>query len=283
MTRVLPPNLGKPHAEKSVAVALEMGSPPAVDWGMYVFTALVLARDALSSAEIRRCIEHAFPGSENLFPRTLAEAGRALAARRTDLLVADVDFPGGDIVDFIFECVARRRRSLRMLVMAECGAPRALVSLQSLKVAAVFDPVSQPPEQFAEEVARVGGGGRGWTENFLKVLHGDAARVVRHQLTPREQLGLAVIGEGCGDAAAAGRLGMRLSSVRSMRREIYAKLDVHGTDELVCRSRELGFTRFTRSGPRALGLQLLIEEYRTRSKRSLPASIFPAPCSAAAA
>lgn len=240
-----------------------------VHYPMCEFTVLILPPDQFSVPCLRQCVASVHPSAVLLIATSIQQARTITLRKDIDLFIIGLDASDGDRLDLLFECAQRPRRIGCTMVLTDRNAPRVLVSLRSLGVEGVFDS-GEPAEKFTTALRILAAGQLVWSDAFLAGMHTEQSRIVRHQLTPREQLGLAIIGDGCGDRVAAARLGMEHSSVRSMRCEIYAKLNAHGTDDIVRLAVQLGYTRYSPDGVVTLGLSILIREYETQSKRPIP-------------
>lgn len=230
-------------------------------------TVLILPPDPFSVTSIRNCVELVHPGAICLIATSIQQARLLALARNIDLLIIGLDAPDGDRLDFLFACAQPPKRILKTMVLTARNAPRLLISLRSLKVDGVFDSTVGTTDNFEKALRMLDSNLSAWSEVFLAGLYTEQGRIVRHQLTPREHLALAIIGDGCGDRLAANRLGMEHSSVRSMRCDIYSKLGAHGADDIVRLGAQLGYTRYSSGGVTALGLSVLIREYETLSRR----------------
>jgi DNA-binding NarL/FixJ family response regulator len=107
-----------------------------------------------------------------------------------------------------------------------------------------------------------------WSPSLLARIreHFAAAFPVSRVLTPLEVMVLSVLGAGLDDESAAERLGMRPSSVHSVRRQLHHKLGLQHRGDLMRFALEYGFVRFTETGVTHPGLGILRDACRPRSR-----------------
>jgi DNA-binding CsgD family transcriptional regulator len=108
-----------------------------------------------------------------------------------------------------------------------------------------------------------------WSHGILEQLrrHATGARSICQLLTPTEQLVFAVIGDGSDDDIAATRLGLRPSTIGSIRRELHRKLNVQHRGELMRAAIQHGFVRITPEGVVRPGFGTLSHACRPRRTR----------------
>lgn len=230
-------------------------------------TVLILKSNRLAADSLQQHVQFVYPHAAVTICTRVENACTVLASSRVDLLVAGVSFADGDVFDLLSETAVARERSLRVLIVTSRRGPRIFVSLRAMNVTGMFDCADEPAETLRLVLRHVECGRSYWSATFLASLLGADGRIVQHQLTHSEQLALAIMGEGCDDSSAPKRLGMSFSSIRALRKQLYAKLNVHGREDLMRAASRLGYTRFGADGPRALGLCVLFSEYRERTKR----------------
>ncbi len=234
---------------------------------MHQFTVLILPAALLSVDPLRRHVEEVHPGALCLIATDVGDASFIIQSECIDLFLVETDIPDGDTLDLLFHTAQAPRRVGGTLVLTGRNAARILVSLRALRIEGVFDSATETPAHLERALRMVETGRLAWSDRFVAGLHSDNCRTVMHQLSPREQLGLAILGDGCSDRMASDRLAMALTSVRSMRQDIYGKIGAHGTDDVVRLAVQLGYTRFSARGLVAMGLSVLVHEYTTQSKR----------------
>lgn len=229
-------------------------------------TVLILQPDTFAANAVARAVREITPAAACLATNRLDEAKAALARDRVELFLTALELPGGDALDLLLQA-GWPMRSPRVLVTTARCAPRIVASLRVLAVQGVFDVAREPGERLLDAIEAVAAGRSYWSSAFLAKLNDQEFRTVLHQLSPAEQLGLAVLGDGCTDATAAGLFGMEHSSVRSLRKRIRSKLQLGEGEDLVASAARLGYTRVAASGLTACGLAVLIMEYLCYSQR----------------
>jgi DNA-binding NarL/FixJ family response regulator len=239
---------------------------------MHAPTVLILHGNPFFAQSLHQRILAIHPAATLLVTARVKEAASLLAAMRVDMFLAGLEAVDGDVLDLLLHRSRARRSVGRTLVLMGRHGARALVTLCRLGIDGAFDLLEEPPQKIAEAVAAVEAGRGYWSPAFSAALMSNEMRVVMHQLSPAEQLALALMGDGCSDKVAAERLGMSSHAVRSLRRDLHAKLDVHDKQGLQRIAARLSFTRFSEEGVVPMGAAILLCEYVERSKRpvSLP-------------
>jgi DNA-binding NarL/FixJ family response regulator len=236
---------------------------------MASFSVLILHVDVFSAESLRRYVLALYPGATCTLAASAEDAEGVLKGSTIDLFIATADLIDDDVLDLLLLCRHRGYAPRRTLVTVKCPSARVLISLRAMEVNGIFDAGRESSARMAYALEVIGEGRGYQSPGLWERVTQQNWRLVSHQLAPSEQLALAIIGDGCGDDVASTRLNMTASSIRALRRDLHAKLDVHDRHEMICRAAQLGFTSFTPNGVAALGLSIVVLEYITRSKRPI--------------
>lgn len=228
---------------------------------------LILKADRLYAEGLRKEAAGVFPAAQFTLVNRLKSAAAQLASGAFDLLVTGVGFPDGDVLDLLAERGGDPRSARRVLVVTSRRDQRLLATLRSLGVEGVFDSASEGAEQLRHALRQVGSDATYWSDSLIECLIHQAggAESVEKLLTATEQKIFAVLGDGCDDESAAARLGLKASTVLSVRRELHRKLRVQHRGELVRLAAQYGYVRFTPTAVVRPGFSLLMAERRGTS------------------
>jgi DNA-binding NarL/FixJ family response regulator len=227
---------------------------------------LIMASDNFAAISLQQRISFIYPQAKYILTNRIEHARTAFIAAPIDILIASVMVADGDLLDMLLEQAEALRAPKRTLVVGGQLPLRVVNSLISLDVRGVFDAELGRPEDIDEALRVIEAGGRYWSSSYSQWRESEERRLLR-QLSPTEQLVLAVIGAGETDLSAGEILGMRPSAVQAVRRDLHGKLRVHEKGALIKTAAQLGFTRMSVSGIEPLGLALLLKEYKTHAKR----------------
>ncbi len=233
---------------------------------------MILQPDMLSVNAIASQVTAVVPRARCHPTSRLEQTMHFLAANPVDLLVTTLDVNCGDVLDLLVRSRGTPWRAGQVMVTTARLMPRVVLTLRSLAVPGAFDVDGGSPVELQEAIGRVVAGKTYWSRTLLDALIAPSTRKLNSQLTPAEQLGLAVLGDGCGDHTAARLLGMQHSSVRSLRKRIHAKLGAHDKEDMMRMAARLGYTRFSANGVVPLGLGMLALEYLRDTQRPMPLS-----------
>ncbi len=231
---------------------------------------LILKADRLYAEILRQYAERVLPQARVVITSSAAAASRELAKHPVDLFVTGLgEALEGDTLDLIFRCTKPPSCARRVLVVTSRREYRTIAALRSLPVQGVFDSAEETPDAFMHAVQTVSAGARYWSASIVRYLkHLTAApTALFRMLTDFEQVVLSVIGDGCDDTAAADRLGLRKTTVATVRRELHRKLHVQHRGDLVRVAAQQGFVRFTPDGVERPGFALLTAAYHPRKHR----------------
>lgn len=205
----------------------------------------------------------------------LRDAEEALRDGPLDLLVSGLGFSDGDMLDFLFERQGDPRAIAHVLVATPRRDARTFEGLARLRVDGVYDTGDGSLAEFSAALRAVAAGAGYWSAGLDLGPRGLLARKAAEReehLTPVEQLVFSVIGDGCDDKVAAARLGLRESSVHSVRRELHRKLGAQHRGELIRLAAQRGYVRFTAESVQYPGQAILLaqcaEQRARRQNRS---------------
>jgi DNA-binding NarL/FixJ family response regulator len=241
---------------------------------MHAATVLILDASPFLAAWLQHGLATAYPAARCLCATNILGASEILSQVKIDLLLTGLDASGGDVLDLLVHVKRKGRPPAHTFVATGAQGVRGLLTLRWLGVLGVLN-LQDEPQQLGVALTTVERGQTYWSASYSAALFSHDAQLVLRQLSPAEQLGLAMLGDGCSDKTALDRIGMSLSSIRSLRRDLYAKLNVHDKEGLQRAAARLGFTRASAAGAVPTGAAMLVVEYIERSKRpiSLPASL----------
>ncbi len=117
--------------------------------------------------------------------------------------------------------------------------------LSTLGLIGVFDQTSEGQAELSRALATIAVGVRYWSPTIIEAIatHCLPPNSICRRLTLTEKRVLAVIGDGSDDSVAADRLGMKESTVASIRRSLHRKLGIQHKGELLRMAIQLGFVR----------------------------------------
>jgi DNA-binding NarL/FixJ family response regulator len=233
---------------------------------------LILKLDNFAADSLRTRVAAVYPRAQCTLASGIHQARTILATKSIELLITGVGFADGDALDFLLSHADSPRKPHRTLVVTRTQPLRVLTSLADLAVNGVFDAEAERPDSLASALHQIETG-HYWSATCVQRLADIKGRTLFRQLSPTEQLVLAVIGTGVTDASAAEELGMRPSAVQTVRRELHAKLGVHEKGDLIRVAGRLGFVRLGPDGVVSLGLGLLLRDYRAHAKRPVPSRL----------
>ncbi len=166
---------------------------------------------------------------------TLEGIRPAVEAHDPDVLVVDYSMPGGDTFA-IATRLRQRYDTLRVIVLTAMQSPIVLRRLYDSRVDGLLHKAGDVSELVDAIRAVVTG------ERFFSAdVEARIAEVDIH-FTDRELQTLGLIVQGLPRAEVAARLGVSPETVKSHRRRLMAKLDVHTPAALVDKARALGLT-----------------------------------------
>lgn len=204
--------------------------------------------DALYADALRGACARAFPGVDTQVERRGAEVIEALRRAPADFALIGLTFVDLDGVD-VLRAIARERLATRVLVVSGRKDEHSLQALRSAAFDGFFDPFSESVEALVGALQQVAAG-QGYLSVALRkeFLVQRSAGVLAPRLTPAELQVFCVIGDGSDDAEAAERLGMRVATVQTHRRNIMRKLNIPTSAKLVREAVRLGVVQIKPDG-----------------------------------
>lgn len=237
---------------------------------------LILKADRLYAAILSQYAERTLTPCQVTIAGSVASAREILRKESIDLFVTGLgDSPEGDALDLIAECKRRPFRARKVLVVSVRRDLRALAVLHSLPLDGILDATVDPPSELMHAMQSVAAGSRYWSPTVSHWMQqmASASAALLHMLSTFEQIVLSVIGDGCDDASAAKRLGLRPATISTVRRDLHRKLGVQHRGELVRMAAQTGFVRFTPDGVERPGFALLSAAYHPRGPRRRPTGL----------
>jgi len=237
---------------------------------------LILKSDCLYGETLQRATERIWPSAKILLVNRLNDAVAAAKSVQIHLLLTGVGMLDGDALDFLATITQKPAQIDRVLVITGRRDQRVLASLQALPIDGVFDSTSEGLDRFDIAVRSVAAGRLYWSPSVVECVRQQCfpPNSICRRLTPTEQLVLAVIGDGSDDNTAAERLGLRASTILSVRGELHRKLGVQHRGELVRLAVQYGFVRFNPDGVVRPGFATMMAAWGERRKnlKRIPAA-----------
>ena len=230
---------------------------------------LILKAELFAATALSQQVLSLHPEAECVIVHRVDEARAILAEGRVVLFLTGIGLPDGDVLDLLLACTDQPCTGRATLVITRHRETRLLASLRSMGVGGVFDATTEPLGKIADVVQILQAGGSYWSRSLHLRLLEPQTRALLGQMTPTEQLALALMGDGCADKVGAERLGMTLSATRALRRDIHGKLGAHDRADLIRLAVQHGFVRFTSDGAVPVGLGVLRREYLAHCKRPM--------------
>jgi DNA-binding NarL/FixJ family response regulator len=232
---------------------------------------LILKTQLLYAETLATAARVTFPGADIVFSNRVQVAAHELQVGVLDLLITDLEMSDGDMLDFLYQAM-RNGRGFRMVLVATARRDvRTMEALGRLPIAGVFDTEGGTLGEFSDALRSMALGRGYWSKSLdsgPRRLSRPRSSTVDDHLTPLEQLVFSVIGDGTDDQEAADQLGIKESSVHTIRRTLHRKLRVQHRGELVRHAVQKGFVRFTGDGVQRPGFAMLLAD----SPRRMPAS-----------
>ena len=232
---------------------------------------LIVRDDRLYADALAHSALLVFPAARVTIVTSVQSAVAVLANGSFDLLITGLGSSiGGDVLELLMWWVSRHGpNAQRVLVVTAERQYRTLDALRKLAIAGVFDSQQEPPEGLAAVLKAVTTGGRYWSRSLQDCL--SQAKVsstpLSYLLTNGESVVLSIVGDGSDDSDAARQLGISVSTVSTIRRDLHRKLGVQHRGELLRFAAQNGFVQFTPAGVVRPGFALFSAEYYERRMR----------------
>jgi two-component system nitrate/nitrite response regulator NarL len=161
---------------------------------------------------------------------------------RPDLVILDILIPklsGIRVARTIMDEIP----AVRILALSAETDPKTIYQIHQLHLPAFVDKKEASADVLEEAIQRVLDGKRYFSASHQRTMAELKRDPVAFQkiLTKREQEILTHIGAGLSDSDIGGLVGLTQASVQSHRRNLFRKLDVHSTPELIRFANECGF------------------------------------------
>ncbi len=209
---------------------------------------VVIAKwDRLHGDFLRDLVIGLWPAADVAVFQSGGEALAGLRRRPAQLGIFGLTFPDADGLDLL-AIIAAEKLVDRLVVLSGRRDERARQALRFAVFAGYFDTESEGVGELAAAVARVAAGQRYISPSLGRPLSTaeKSGRALARLLSPTELRVLAVIGDGCDDQEAAGRLGVRPGTVQSHRQHIMRKLGVQTRTALMRAAIDRGIIRIAR-------------------------------------
>ncbi len=211
--------------------------------------------------------------AKGMFPRsTIATAATCQAAHAAlssafDLILTDVVFPEGDILDLAPRWSRTVLRRPSILVVTHHKEHRLLECIQDAGVSGVFDSENEGTQKLKEALAVVVSGREYASPSIVERIPRFTFAGGDSTLTPLERLVFAAIGDGTSDELVATRLKRSPQTIKTVRGWLHEKLGVTNRGELIQTAVRLGFICFTAQGIVRPGFKRLLSACRPRGGR----------------
>lgn len=226
---------------------------------------LILHGDRVYGEALQAMASEALPAARLRVERDREAAEASMHEMSGGLLITDVSLHEADLLDWLGTQIATHGARLRVVVTTSRREQRVVMALRTMVVDALFDPVAEAAGRFGHALRVVARGGVYWSGSMLgRLAECCAPDAIARVLTPAEQVALAAIGDGCDDTEGAALLGLKVSTVGSLRRALHRKLNVQHKGQLVRLAVQHGFVRFTPTGIVRPGFSLLVQAVGAR-------------------
>lgn len=204
--------------------------------------------DALYADALRTACERAFPGVATEVCRRGAEVLETLRARPAGIAVIGLTFVDVDGLD-VLRTLGRERLARRVVVVSGRKDEHSLQSLRSAPFDGFFDPFAENVDELVAALRQVAAGQGYLSPTLRRELFAQRnTGVLAPRLTLAELQVFCVIGDGSDDREAAERLGLKVATVQTHRRNIMRKLNVSTSAKLVREAVRLGVVQIKPDG-----------------------------------
>lgn len=165
---------------------------------------------------------------------TIAAAEEWLKKEPVDLLLSYA--PSDDAgLSWLARITTEAKLARKILLVTNRREPGLLDAVRQLSICGVFDTATEGRADFLAALRDIDQGGPYWSRSVLESIHQDclSPRAPLRRLTPTERRVFAAIADGRDDKTAGAALGLRPSTVSSVRRAIHRKLNVQHRGELM--------------------------------------------------
>jgi len=161
---------------------------------------------------------------------------------KPDLLILDVLIPRLSGIR-VARTIRHELPNVRILILSNQMDAKTLYQLDRLYLAGFVDKNEASIEVLTEAIQAISNKKRFFSESMKSSIHRlkSDPNAFQKILTKREQEILTYIGAGLSDEEISGMLGLSSASVQSHRANLFRKLSVHSTPELIRYASEKGF------------------------------------------
>ena len=174
--------------------------------------------------------------------RTGEEALELVRRHRPELLILDILIPRISGIQVASQ-VIKEHPHTRILAISSETDDKTIYQVHRRGLAGFIDKNAATVEAFKEALTAISKGKRYFSESLklsLQELRADP-QAFQKLLSRREQEVLTLIGSGLSDPEIGQHLGLSEGSIHSHRRNLFRKLDIHSTPELIRFAHESGF------------------------------------------
>ncbi len=222
---------------------------------------VIVKHDPMASDFIRQAVRAVGPTAEILCCRTARSGLAALRARAAQLGIFGLSFPDLDGLDLI-DVVMHERLAWRLLVVSDRSDERTRICLREMRIDRFSVEGAESIGRFSDAIRCVTEGGRCSVTGPVASAPGLARPELQKLLTPLEQLTFAIIGDGCGNEAAAALLKRSVHAVCWHRSRIARKLGISTSAELVREAIRCGVVRIGPGGVQRPGFERVLADRR---------------------
>lgn len=174
--------------------------------------------------------------------RTGEDALELVRKHRPQLLILDILIPAISGIQ-VASTIGSELPRTRILAISSETDSKTVYQVQKLGVAGFIDKNEATVEVFRDALAAMATGKRYFSESHKRVLQElrSDPQAFQKILSRREQEVLTLIGGGLSDTEIGRHLGLSEKSIHSHRRNLFRKLDVHSTPELIRFAHDSGF------------------------------------------
>jgi DNA-binding NarL/FixJ family response regulator len=170
------------------------------------------------------------------------EALRIIRETRPQLVILDILIPKLSGI-FVAKTILDELPSTKILALSSEGDVKTIHQVHQLHLSGFVDKNEASVELLTEAIQAISSGRRFFSDSLKLTVRNLQADPQSFQkiLTRREQEVLTYIGGGHSDAEIGQLMGLSPSSIQSHRRNLFQKLNVHSTPELIQFAQESGF------------------------------------------
>ncbi len=217
---------------------------------------VVLKADRLYGELISRAIREHWHNAEVLVYHLGFAALESIQARPPDLFVTGVMLTDMDGLEHLEPFL---KRAQPILVVTSRKDSRTCAMLRQMRFDGIYDGIEEGLNNLPVAIDRVLAHLPYISPGFEPLLK-PHSNFTRDELTEKEQIVLAVIGDGCDDQEAADLLGLSPHTVNTHRKAIMAKLRLHQKGALVNYAMQNGYVHITPTGVTRPGFQRRLRE-----------------------